>query len=295
MNMKNKKVWVIVGGVVLVAAGCLLLLGDRATATEKPEAASAEEGGRGGGDLAQMRQVVGSRKRTETPDAAGNRKADKQRKGARPEQSLFDHLPKEERALCEAVQDALDAEDLERTLAAAAQAMRSENPEVRSHVVDALSWFGADALPELTIMMGDKDEDVAQSAINAWELGLDEIDEAAIRLNVSGMALRAVHGEDALESIRSRFANAATEMIDAEEEETAASAVRVKVIQTVVDMIGSQQQSLSEAGRELYEEITGNEWRGFDEAERYLKDPDDYELPEDRESESEEADVQPNS
>ena len=55
---------------------------------------------------------------------------------------------------------------------------------------------------------------------------------------------------------------------------------RLLVIFLLVDMIGSSNNSLSDVGRDLYEEITGHNWINMDEAELYLKDPDNYEPPE---------------
>ena len=144
-------------------------------------------------------------------------------------QEFFDHLPAEERKLCEAMQEALDTESLEKALQTAAKMVSCTNAEVRAHAVDALGWFGANALPELTLLMGDRDEDVAQSAINAWEVGVMEIDDAATRLKVTEMALQAISNRDALQSISSQFSVAATELIDGAEDEDAASDRRVKV------------------------------------------------------------------
>lgn len=281
-NMKSKAVWMGIGAVALAAAGLAVCLwAGRATSASGSGAGAVERTGDASGVIDEMRKAVRGRKRRLVP-GSGARARDKS-KSAGPERSMFDGLPPAERKLCEDIQAALDDEDLERTLAAAAKAMDCENPEVRSHVVDALGWFGPDALPELVMMMGDKDEDVARSATDAWELGLTEIDDAKLRLDVSGMALKAVLNKDALESIGSQFSIAATELIDGEEDEKAASAARVKVVQKLADMIDSRQAALAGMGRELYEEITGNEWRGVEEAELYLRDPDNYELPEDRE------------
>ena len=159
--------------------------------------------------------------------------------------------------------------------------MSSSNPEARSHAVDALGWFGLKALPELTMLMGDSNEDVAQNAVNAWESGFSEIDDVQTRLKVSAMALNALSSKDALESIGAQFSIAATEYIDEADEGTEESLDRrVDVLQSLVDMIGSSNNSLSDVGRDLYEEITGHNWINMDEAELYLNDPDNYEPPE---------------
>ena len=197
------------------------------------------------------------------------------------DRSMFAHFSEEDKKLAEVVQEALDADDADKTIKAATKLMSSSNPEARSHAVDALGWFGLKALPELTMLMGDSNEDVAQNAVNAWESGFSEIDDVQTRLKVSAMALNALSSKDALESIGAQFSIAATEYIDEADEGTEESLDRrVDVLQSLVDMIGSSNNSLSDVGRDLYEEITGHNWINMDEAELYLKDPDNYEPPE---------------
>ena len=55
---------------------------------------------------------------------------------------------------------------------------------------------------------------------------------------------------------------------------------RLLVMFLLVDMIGPSNNSLSDVGRDLDEEITGHNWINMDEAELYLKDPDNYVPPE---------------
>ena len=197
------------------------------------------------------------------------------------DRSMFAHFSEEDKKLAEVVQEALDADDADKTIKAATKLMSSSNPEARSHAVDALGWFGLKALPELTMLMGDSNEDVAQNAVNAWESGFSEIDDVQTRLKVSAMALNALSSKDALESIGAQFSIAATEYIDEADEGTEESLDRrVDVLQSLVDMIGSSNNSLPDVGRDLYEEITGHNWINMDEAELYLNDPDNYEPPE---------------
>ena len=208
------------------------------------------------------------------------------------DRSMFAHFSEEDKKLAEVVQEALDADDADKTIKAATKLMSSSNPEARSHAVDALGWFGLKALPELTMLMGDSNEDVAQNAVNAWESGFSEIDDVQTRLKVSAMALNALSSKDALESIGAQFSIAATEYIDEADEGTEESLDRrVDVLQSLVDMIGSSNNSLSDVGRDLYEEITGHNWINMDEAELYLNDPDNYEPPESSDGATSDASV----
>ena len=274
--MKDKTLLIALGGLGLVAA-CLLVFSSWPQAATKPTGDVADVGAEASVvGMDEMRKVVKSH-------VQKNGRAHKKLPGKLSEWvdvSMFERLSGADRELCEAVQSAMDADDGGKTIELCSKLMASSDPVARSHAVDALGWFGAEALPELTTLMGDPDDDVAQSAVNAWESGIFEIDDAKVRFKVTGIALRALSNEDALQSISSQYSNAATELIDSAEGEEAALDMRTMVIQSVVDIIDSSNKRLSDLGRELYEDITGNEWLNLTEAEKYLNDPDNYEPPE---------------
>lgn len=194
----------------------------------------------------------------------------------RPPGEMFDHLQGEDRKLAEAVQSALDADSLKATISAAHAALKSENPEVRQHAVESLGWFGASALPELTGCMADPDDDVRQTAENQWEQALQEIDRPIDQFRIAAAAFATLSGEDALGSLGGLLGNAATEMIDGEDDEAVAADNRVAVLQALVDIIDGGRAENAEAAKAAYNDITGHEWMGIDEAERYLADPDNY-------------------
>jgi hypothetical protein len=274
----RRKEWFMVAGVAVASLAIVsyrcFSSGD-ARPSQEPQAAEGTASLGAADNLAEMRKVVAShmrrkgkttRKRISIPKDMLDR-------------SMFGRLSESDRKLCEAVQEALDANDAERTIAAAIQLMSSTDPEARSHAVDALGWFGVEALPELTALMGDANEDVAQNAINSWESGLSEIEEPSTRLKLSDMAMNALESKDALESIGAQFSVAATEYMDEDGTDEEVSNRRVEVLQSLVNMIGSPNKRLSDVGHELYEEITGYEWISVSEAELYLRDPDNYEPP----------------
>lgn len=184
-----------------------------------------------------------------------------------------------DKQLADSIQIALENEDFDATAAATSKALKSPNPDVRRDAVDALGWFGEKALAELTVWMADADEDVAQAAMDHWEQGVSELDQADERLQVSLYALNVLTDTDALTMIGSEFANAATELIDDEENEARASQKRTEIVQALVDMIEGDKPASAEAAREIYEDVTGNKWISVDEAEKYLRDPDNYEEP----------------
>ena len=227
--------------------------------------------------ISEMRQIVASRV---SMDAKIAEKRKRLLEGVN--RSMFNSFSDKDKKLSEEVQNALDAEDAERTIKLAMKLMGSSNPDARSHAIDAISWFGFKALPELTLLMGDINPDVAQNAINAWEFGFSEIEDAETRLNVSKMALNALFSKDALESIGSHFSIAATEYMEEVEDGDEGLDRKIEVFQSLIDMIDSKNKLLSDTGRELYEELTGHSWVSVEETELYLTDPDNYESPEDR-------------
>ena len=282
--MKGRTLFAVLGGLVLVAA-CLLACFCRPQSAAKStdDGAKAKSGGsiklavgaKPADSIDAMRQVVKSHVGKQNVRARMSR-------GDKPVvvSSMFGRLADADRGLCEAVQAAMDADDFSKTVELCARLKTSSDPAARAHAVDALGWFGAEALPELTMLMWDPDADVAQSAVNAWESGFSEIDSPADRLKISKLAMNVLSSKDALQSIGSKFSIAATDYIDAEDDEDAAFGRRVEVVQNVVDMIYSSNDALSNVGLELYDEITGHEWISMSEAERYLGDPDNYEPPE---------------
>ncbi len=77
------------------------------------------------------------------------------------------------------------------------------------------------------------------------------------------------------------MSNAALEYIDGEPDAELQGEKRLEVVQALLDIMEGGRPACAEAAAETYEELTGHEWLGVDEAERYLENPDDYEPPED--------------
>ena len=170
---------------------------------------------------------------------------------------LFGHLKGVDRRDAEAIQNALDDNDLGRVVAAADKAGNSGNPEVRKLAVEALGWFGAEALPELTPFLADADEEVADAAADQWQIGLTQIDDDEIRIATAEAAMRTIGHEDALRQIVSE--------ITAQDDD-------LKVMQALVDIIDSENRVGAEIAKEEYETLTGKPWSGIDAAESWLEE-----------------------
>lgn len=264
--------WLVAGVVAAVmAVGWIVTAGRDADATEEESSAASNRKIRknAGRYAVSPEEAV---RRALSPEAVA--KARKPRKRAAID--ILGNLQGADRKLAEAVQAALDADDFKKALPAANAALKSDNPEVRQNAVEALGWFGLPALPELTACMADPDDDVRQSAAHQWEMAVQEIDVPAQQFAVVAAAFATVSDEDQLVSLGGLLNGAATDMIDNEDDEAVAKESRVEVLQTLVDIIDSGREKNMAAAKEAYKDITGNEWMGIDEAERYLADPDNY-------------------
>lgn len=195
----------------------------------------------------------------------------------------YEGLSPEDRKLAEAVDAAMDGDDNAKIIAAAVKALASASTRVRQDAVDALGWCGKDALAELTGTLADPDDDVRDSAISYWECALDEVEDPKVRFSTAASVMGIISNEDALDSISGQFTSAADEYIDAVDDESVQKTRRVEVVQHLVDIIDGKISACSEKAKEAYNDLTGYEWRGVAEAEKYLADPDDYEPPDDGE------------
>lgn len=224
---------------------------------------------------AEVRKVIAGRQGAKATEP----KKGKKKRTMLPE--AYQKYSADDRKLSLAVQDALDEEDFAGVQQAAELALKSDNPDVRRDAVDALAWFGADALPELTVLMSDPDEEVAEAALGGWEQGLAQIDESSNRVRLAFLAMSALSDANQLDTIGTHFSGAATEYIDEPEDDKTQNQRRVEVVQSLAEMILEGNANASTTGKELYEEITGNKWISLEEAEKYVADPDKYEEPDD--------------
>lgn len=168
-----------------------------------------------------------------------------------------------ERALSKRIEQALDDEKLEDALACAKEALRCGNAEVRQEMVDALGWFGAAALPELTPFLADPDEDVRESAMNEWSMAVSEIENETEKIGIVEVAMSILTDEDGLEEISGEY-------IGIDEKLAVESLVRI------VAANGSK-EGVAKA-KETYEFVTGEEWTSAEAARKWIAE--EYEPPE---------------
>ena len=186
-----------------------------------------------------------------------------ERKAEKPEIDVDDEdLSPAERTLKDAIEKALDDEDLSAARTLAAQAMIASNTEIRQAMVDTLGWFGAKALPELTPFLADPDEDVRDSAMNEWSMAVSEIEDEGEKLGVVELAMHVLTNEDALEDISGEY-------IGTDEKLAVESLLRV------IEAGGSE-NGIAKA-KETYEFVTGEEFVDRAAAEKWLAE--EYEPP----------------
>ena len=198
------------------------------------------------------------------------------------ESDEFEGMNEADRKLAEAVQTAMDSDDHNAIIAASVKALESANPRVRQEAVEALGWCGKDALAELTGALADSDDEVRDIAINNWECALSELDSPKLRFSSALAVMGTITLPDALDSISGQFSTAAQEYIDEVDDENEQMARRVEVVQQLLDIIEGPKSQCSEKAKEAFNDLTGYEWKGVEEAEKYLADPDEYEPPEEK-------------
>jgi len=197
--------------------------------------------------------------RSAVRDVVSKRKMPKSRPDEKPAFELFlDELPEHDRKLVLSVQDGLDEENFDAVSKAADIALKSKNPVVREAAVEALGWFGTQALPELTPLMADQDEDIAQLAASQWELALGDIEETETRAEIATAVMKTLANKEALESIVCEITNQDDDFV---------------ILEALVGIIeGCDNRAGVEVAREEYERLTGEEWTGIDAANKWLEE-----------------------
>ncbi len=164
--------------------------------------------------------------------------------------------PEKDQILMRQARDAIDNDDLESARALAAEAASSENDELREMAVEALSWFGKDALVELTQYMADANEEVAEAAKDGWMGGLQEIDDDGEKAGVVEVAMKSLRDSETLEDV-------ANELVGIDE------LAAIQVLANIIEE-GKNDAAIS-AAKEAYNSITDSNWSGVDAAENWLQ------------------------
>ena len=202
-------------------------------------------------------------------DVVSKRRIPQSRLGEKPGfEAFLDELSADDRKIVLSVQDALDEDNFSAVASAAQHALKSTNPAVREAAIEALGWFGPQALPDLTPLMADPDDDVANTAISQWELAMSDIEDDDLRLSIAEATMKTLDSVEALTSIVSEITSRDDDL---------------EILESLVSIIESGNEAGARVAREEYEQLTGEEWTDIDAANRWLDEnytppePDDDE------------------
>lgn len=164
--------------------------------------------------------------------------------------------PEADQKLLRQADKAVEKDDVKSARALADSALKSKNTAVRKAAVEALSWFGENALAELTLFLSDADSEVAESAKDAWMQGLTEMEDEAVKASIVEMALRGLKDGEMIDDI-------ANELVGLDEK---------CALQTICNLIEKADGRAVTAAKDAYESITGDKWTGAKAAETWLKE-----------------------
>lgn len=158
-----------------------------------------------------------------------------------------------------ALKGAIEKDDPTLVFKLAAKAANSEDVELRDIAVDALNWYGVDAIPELLPFMLDTDQQIINKAFDVVDLALANVPSESQRMELLEIALTHANDEDQARSLLSKC-------------ETVSPIAGIGIL---IDMIEKNPDSaLADLCREEYEDMAGRPYRNRDEAQRmarYLK------------------------
>ena len=160
----------------------------------------------------------------------------------------------------------------------AAQIATSANPEVRTAAVKAYSSCGSSALPELTGMMADANEEVAQLALDEVQDTLDSMENPVDRFKTASTYFTTFAGdEDTRNMFSSVLSTAGSEMVDFVGDEAGSEQQALEnrrlVVETLLPMIESGGECAEEA-KSIFESISGLEWKSSSAASAWVANPD---------------------
>lgn len=238
--MKFGGVAVVAGGIAVIAAILWFALSPVEVKKLPPDSASGAEKAerkrpkavdvvRTASTNRSARAVAGKRVKTDAPSV----------------DSWLESLPEQHRKLAKGISDASDSENIEDLKKLLDDAKKCPNVEVRQRMVEALGWFGKDALVELTGFLNDPNKEVAKTAFNAWDLSVDMLDDESTRVSIARNAMCALTDKDSLVSVAAK--------LEAAED-------KQKSIEAIADIVESGNPAAADAAKDAYMFITGEAW-----------------------------------
>ena len=171
-----------------------------------------------------------------------------------------DGLTEAEQKVMDDIQSALDDENFASVSKLAADAASSTNAAIRLRAVEALNWFGKESLAPLTMFMADADEDVRESACDAWRTGVSQIEDPALRGDIALAGMKVVRSRDQLDFMVMEI-------------DDLSNSQQIRILQ---DLIQGDNPTAASVAREHYEFVTGDAYESPEAAQKWLdENPDD--------------------
>ena len=120
---------------------------------------------------------------------------------------------------------------------------------------ELFGWIGLKALTELSLMLKDKNPEVASTALHNWELTIDEITDDSLKAEIAIEGIKVLKNQDDVEGMLLLF--------DAMEESVG--------VRSIVNIIQNGTPVASELAREHYEFMTEEPYTTPEAAEAWLK------------------------
>jgi HEAT repeat protein len=149
-----------------------------------------------------------------------------------------------------AMRELLDSGDQRAALQAARELMASPEEAVRSSVVTVLGWIGLKALPELTQMLGDASEVIAEDALTQWKMAFGEIQDDAAKAELLVAALQTMQDAEEQEMLVMNFSQMQEGL----------------AIRSLSQIIQGDNETAAEAARSHYEFMVGEPYTTPDAA-----------------------------
>lgn len=137
----------------------------------------------------------------------------------------------------------------------ARQLMTDEDPDVRSETVTVVGWIGMRALPELTQMLADAEESIADEAMSSWNMAFNEIEDQGLKAEMLVMAMKTSEQDSRLEELA---------ILSSQMREDYA-------VRAMVDVIESGNPIAAEIAREHYEFMTQDTYSSREAAEAWIR------------------------
>ena len=254
--MKKQILWIALAALVVAFAAWFIFT------PAKPEPKSAKQ---------QQDATPKTRKFADAKAARSQPKAERTRAKDLTKQKTIinedDEFTPEERILADKIQDALDDDNFKALQAEIEKLAASTNDALREKAVEALSWFGVKALPEMTLFMADTNDDIRDAACTAWTMSVSEIEDKNLRGSAVLSAMSVVHDRDHLDSMVMEI----NDMSNSEQ------------LEILTQLIEGKNKLAAQTAKEHYEFVTGEEYKDLATAQKWLNEnpdePDESEEP----------------